>query len=106
MNRPASSPDAYTRKRRALRKLITFSLCLTLAAGLLLSHPLSALADCPTFMEGVKLGTAESGLLTEVSGLVASRQNTGAFSFVVTADMRSYSRLGKLAEQKGFPKFL
>ena len=57
-------------------------------------------------MEGVKLGTSESGLLTEVSGLVASRQNTGAFSFVVTADMRSYSRPGKLAEQKGFPKFL
>ena len=73
MNHPASSRDAYTRKRRALRKLIALSLCLILATGTLLTHPLSTLADCPTFADGSQIGTDD------------------AFTFAVTADMRSYS---------------
>jgi len=43
--------------------------------ALLLSHPLAARANCPTFMDGVQLGTVESSLLTEISGVAASREN-------------------------------
>ena len=60
---------------KMLKKPIILLLSMTFAMALLLSHPLSALADCPTFMEGVQLGAVESGLLTEISGLAASRQN-------------------------------
>jgi len=59
-----------------VRKSVTFFLSLIFATGLLLSHPLSARADCPTFMDGTQLGTVESGWLTEISGLAASRQHT------------------------------
>jgi len=58
-----------------MKKATVFSLCLSLAIALLLSHPLSALADCPTFMDGAPLGTVESSLLTEISGVAASRTN-------------------------------
>ena len=58
-----------------LKRPIIFSLCLVFAIGLLLSHPLSALADCPTFMDGVQLGAVESSLLVEISGVAASRKN-------------------------------
>ena len=58
-----------------MKRATVFSLCLSLAIALLLSHPLSALADCPTFMDGAQLGTVESSLLTEISGVAASRKN-------------------------------
>jgi len=58
-----------------MKRATVFSLCLSLAIALLLSHPLSAMADCPTFMDGVQLGTVESSLLTEISGVAASRDN-------------------------------
>ncbi len=60
---------------RSLKRAITFSLCLSFAMALLLSHPLSALADCPTFIAPAQLGTVESSLLTEISGVAASREN-------------------------------
>jgi hypothetical protein len=59
-----------------LKKAFYLSLGLILAIGLLLSHPLAARADCPTFTDGVRLGTVESSLLTEISGVAASRKNT------------------------------
>lgn len=52
-----------------------FSLCLTLVIALHLSYPLSVLANCPTFSDGVQVGTVESSLLTEISGIAASRKN-------------------------------
>ncbi len=58
-----------------MKKPIILLLCLTFAMGPLLSHPLSAMADCPTFMESVQLGTVESSLLVEISGVAASRKN-------------------------------
>ncbi|MBC8263208.1 MAG: metallophosphoesterase, partial [Anaerolineales bacterium] len=58
-----------------MKRATVFSLCLSLAIALLLSHPLSAMADCPTFMDGAQLGTVESSLLTEISGVAASRKN-------------------------------
>jgi hypothetical protein len=59
-----------------LKKAFYLSLGLILAIGLLLSYPLAARADCPTFTDGVQLGTVESSLLTEISGVAASRKNT------------------------------
>ncbi|MFQ5594251.1 MAG: metallophosphoesterase family protein [Anaerolineae bacterium] len=35
----------------------------------------SGVADCPTFMDEAQLGAVESSLLTEISGVVASREN-------------------------------
>ena len=58
-----------------MKRATVFSLCLSLAIALLLSHPLSAMADCPTFMDEAQLGTVESSLLTEISGVAASRKN-------------------------------
>ena len=37
----------------------------------------AASADCPKFLAGHKVGTVESPLITEASGLVASRKNPG-----------------------------
>jgi hypothetical protein len=76
MNRTTGAPGAYIPRERALKRAIIFSFCLTFAIGLLLSHSLSAQADCPTFMEGAQIGTVESGLLNEISGVAASRENT------------------------------
>jgi hypothetical protein len=63
-------------KEETLKRITSLYLCLTFAIASLLSHPLSAMADCPTFMDGAPLGTVESSLLTEISGVAASRQNT------------------------------
>ena len=35
----------------------------------------SVMDDCPTFMDGVQVGTVESNLLVEISGVAASRKN-------------------------------
>ena len=32
------------------------------------------LADCPEFFSGVQIGTVESSMLTEISGIAASRK--------------------------------
>ncbi len=58
-----------------LKRAITFFLCLSFAMVLFLSHPRAAMADCPTFMDEAQLGTVESSLLTEISGVAASREN-------------------------------
>jgi hypothetical protein len=58
-----------------MKKVAAFSLCLSLTIVLILSRPLSAMADCPTFMDGSQLGMVESSLLTEISGVAASRKN-------------------------------
>ncbi|MFQ5856151.1 MAG: metallophosphoesterase family protein [Anaerolineae bacterium] len=58
-----------------MKKPIILCLCLTFAIGLLFSHSLSAMADCPTFIAPAQLGTVESSLLAEISGVAASRKN-------------------------------
>jgi len=58
-----------------LKKITGLYLCLTFAIASLLSYPLSAMADCPTFIVPAQLGTVESSLLVEISGVAASRKN-------------------------------
>ncbi|MGA9347955.1 MAG: metallophosphoesterase [Anaerolineae bacterium] len=58
-----------------MKKITGLYLCLTFAIASLLSHPLSAMADCPTFIVPAQLGTVESSLLVEISGVAASRKN-------------------------------
>lgn len=50
-----------------------------IVAGLLALGQLSAIvsAECPEFVNGVQVGTVAHGLLTEVSGIAASRDNPG-----------------------------
>ena len=50
-------------------------LCLTFAIASFLFLPLSAMADCPTFIAPAQLGTVESSLLNEISSVAASRKN-------------------------------
>jgi len=63
--------------KRILIPLIAVSVCLALylVAGMARDVSGSGMANCPTFMDGTQLGTVESSLLKEISGVVASRKN-------------------------------